>query len=110
VSDVPDWTTSVTSNVNVDLTVLTVASASPTTGQVAIGTVATEIAPARANRTACTIHCPSSAAIPVYVGFAGVTTATGFMLEPGHSIAIAGSPAIYGIATATGVTVSYEDE
>ncbi len=86
------------------------ASNSPATGQYAVTGSAAQAVAARVARTGCTLHCPAASLQPIYIGFSGVTLATGYMLEPGHSVTIVSPNAIFAIAAGTGTTISYEDE
>jgi hypothetical protein len=86
------------------------ASTVPTTKQVAVGAVATAISTPSLYRTAMTIHVPAAAAGPVFIGPLGVTAATGYMIEPGHSQTVASVVQWYGITGGGSITVSYVDE
>ena len=60
-SDAPDWTTTINTNVTVDNVVITTASSSPTYGQTTVTTAATAIAAPRTNRSGLSIHHLSTA-------------------------------------------------
>ena len=110
-SDAPDWTTTINTNVTVDNVVIATASSSPTYGQTTVTTAATAIAAPRTNRSGLSIHQLSTAIQDVYVGTDDtVTTATGLVLEPGMSVTFATPVQIYGIVATGSVTVSWEDE
>lgn len=76
-------------------------SASFATGQVAVTTSATQIVPARSGRLAVTIILNGAA--DVFLGVAGVTTATGVLLlgVKGSSITIPTQAAVFGISAST---------
>ena len=85
-------------------------SGAGTTGQTAVGTTQTAISVATSTRTAMTVHNLAAATQPVFIGPSGVTDATGYVLEPGHSQTFASGIQWYAIAAATGTTVSWIDE
>ena len=91
------------------LEVATCASNAPTYGQVPVLTTPTNIGSTRADRTSLVIHNLSTNTI-VYLGDSSVTTATGFQLEPGHSVTQSAPIQWCAIAAATGNTISYTDE
>jgi hypothetical protein len=72
------------------------------TGQLVFGPVA--------NRTAFTVHNLAAATQSVFIGPDGVTDATGYAVEPGHSQTFSSGIQWYAIAAATGTTVSWIDE
>lgn len=80
-----------------------------TTGQVSVGTTATLVATARAGRQRITVT--TTAANACAFGNAGVTTSTGFPLQPiaGASVPFQTSAAIYAACSAT-TTVGYAEE
>lgn len=78
----------------------------PVGGDIAIGAaVATLLCALDATRLTATVSNPSTAAASVRVGPAGVGAANGFLLEPGESVTIATTAALYGYSVA-GQTVS----
>lgn len=83
-----------------------VGSPSMATGQVAVGTSATQVVPARAGRVAVTITATS--AVVFYVGASGVTVANGAYAggATGASITIPTQAAVFAIG-ASALTVSY---
>lgn len=93
--------------VNANLTVNTApGNTVPVGGDVAlVAGVATVLCALDATRLAATVTNPSSAAASVRVGPAGVGAANGFLLEPGESVTIATTAALYGYSAA-GQTVS----
>lgn len=110
-NDLPDWTTAVSTPVDVTVDVVTVASSSPTYDQTAVGATATAIAAPRTGRSGLSIHNLSTATKSVYLGTDDtVTTATGLVLEPGGSVTFATPVQLYGIVASGTVTVSWEDE
>lgn len=86
--------------------VITRGGASLATGQVSIGTTSTLLVAARATRQAVTITV--TAATACAFGNTGVTTTTGFPLQPiaGASVTLDTAAAIYG-ACASAATVGY---
>lgn len=76
------------------------------TGQVAVTTSATQIAPARANRRKIIIS--STAAVVFYVGGQGVTTANGLYVAgtAGAAVTIDTAAAVYAVG-AGNVTLTY---
>ena len=110
-SDAPDWTTTINTNVTVDNVVIATASSSPTYGQTTVTTAATAIAAPRTNRSGLSIHHLSTAIQNCYIGTDNaVTDSTGLVLEPGMSVTIASPVQIYGIVGSGSVVVSWEDE
>lgn len=79
----------------------TYGSASFATGQVAIGTTATQIVPARTGRVAVTVILNGAA--DVFLGVAGVTTANGVLLlgVKGSSVTIPTQAAVFGVSGST---------
>lgn len=74
------------------------------TGQVAVGTSATQIAPARAGRQKITLS-PTSATV-YYVGPAGVTATSGVYVAAGGTITLDTTAAIFAVGAAA-LTVSF---
>lgn len=77
------------------------------TTQVAIGTTATPLAPARAGRTQIIVTV--DAAVRCAFGPAGVTLATGFPLQPvaGATLTLSASAAVFGICATAATNVGY---
>lgn len=75
------------------------------TGQVSIGTSATQII-AAGTRQGVLITNPSTS-VTVFIGGIGVTTGNGQELLPGNSITIPAVSAVYGIVATSTQTVSY---
>jgi hypothetical protein len=96
----------------VPLPVLTVgAAAAASYGQTSVGTSATAIAGTRTDRTGLTIKLAQSASASVYLGTDNaVTTANGYLLEPGNSVTTADPGQVYGIVATGTQTVFWEDE
>ena len=67
------------------------------TGQVSVGVSATQIIAANAARKGVLIF--NAGSVTVYIGAAGVTTATGHILPAGASLSLPTVSAIYGIST-----------
>ena len=110
-NDLPDWTTAVSTPVDVTVDVVTTGSSSPTYGQTDVASTATAIAAPRTSRSGLSIHNLLAAAGPVYLGTDDtVTTATGLVLEPGMSVTFATPVQAYGIVSSGTITVSWEDE
>lgn len=78
------------------------------TGQVNVGTAATQIAAANGNRFSVVIYNNGTAT--VYVGTSGVTTGNGHALPAGQAISFKSTAAIYGIVGAGTQTVTYCEE
>jgi len=79
------------------------------TGQVAVGTTATQIVAARTLRGSVKITNLST--VDIYIGNSGVTTTTGDLLPGtrGASITVPVSVALFGIGAAAGASVSFMD-
>jgi len=79
------------------------------TGQVSVGTTSTQIVAARTLRGSVKITDLST--VDIYIGNTGVTTTTGDLLPGtrGASITVPASVALFGIAAATGASVSFMD-
>lgn len=75
-------------------------------GQVLVGNTDTAVVSARANRRSATVKNQSTS-VTVYVGTAGVTTATGIELKPGESINIDSISIIDAITASGSATVGY---
>jgi hypothetical protein len=88
------------------------AATNPSAGQVAILTTATPIASTRTGRTGLTIHNLSTSPGVVFIGPSNTITITAnsHAIEPGHSQTVASQVQWYGVAAATGSTVTYVDE
>ena len=75
--------------------------------QVAVGTTATQVAPARAGRTQIIVTV--DAAVRCAFGPAGVTLATGFPLQPvaGATLTLSASAAVFGVCATAATNVGY---
>jgi len=89
-------------------------SPNPATGQVVVGFhVLKEIAPARPQRSCCTIKADIANTDYVSVGFnynGNLDKTNGYKLWPGEFICISNPLEIYGITSVADCTVSFEDE
>ena len=77
------------------------------TGQVSVGTAATQIIGANTNRYEVVITNPST--VTVYVGGSGVSTTTGHAIPAGGSITLKSTAAIYGVVATATQTVTYAE-
>jgi hypothetical protein len=81
------------------------------TGQVSVTNAALQIVAANTTRKSVIIRNDPAAALPLYVGNAGVTTATGFLVDVGQSLVLESSGAVFGIrSAATPGNVFFIDE
>ena len=80
------------------------------TGQVSVTATATAILPANPSRTAGTIYNPVASTAPVFIGPSGVTDTTGYQLDPGYGLTVAGTEEWFGITASATILVTYEDE
>lgn len=81
------------------------------TGQVAVTNAAVQIVPANTTRKSAIVRNDPLAGTTLFVGNAGVTTATGFPLQPGEAQIFEASQAIFGIrGTAISYTTFFIDE
>lgn len=80
-----------------------------TTGQITVGTTSTLIKAANTSRKRIVIKVPQAAANPVYIGVSGVTTGDGHCIDPGDSLTLNSTAAIYGDAAANTV-ITYLEE
>jgi len=76
-----------------------IASAQPT-----VGTTSTQIAAARATRQRLTLSSPN----PFYIGPAGVTAATGFLVAANAYITLETTAAMFAVAAASGTVYVLE--
>lgn len=76
-------------------------------GAVAVGTVATVILAANANRTGWAVH--NNGANTIFIGGAGVTTANGMPIAVGEKYGEDGTDAIYGIVAAATEEIRYRE-
>jgi len=60
--------------------------ASPLTGQVAVSAVAQQLSSRITETVGYTIKAPLTNVQPVYIGASGVTTGTGYQLDPGDEL------------------------
>jgi hypothetical protein len=67
------------------------------TGQVSVTNAALQIVAANTTRKSVIIRNDPAAALPLYIGNAGVTTATGFLVDVGQSLVLESSGAVFGI-------------
>jgi hypothetical protein len=74
------------------------------TGQVAVGTTATQVVPARAGRQKVTITPTTSTVF--YVGAAGITTGTGMYVAAGGAVTLDTAAAVFAVG-ASAFTASY---
>jgi hypothetical protein len=95
---------SVAPNTDMPFPIFDRGTAALATAQVAVGTTATLIAPARAGRRVIVLIPTSNTTY--YVGNAGVTTTTGVVLGAGAVVTMPTSAAIYAVATGS-MTISY---
>ncbi|KAA6459648.1 hypothetical protein DYQ86_16140 [Acidobacteria bacterium AB60] len=85
-------------------------AASVSTGQASVGTTATALTGTSAGSQAI-VKAPATNTQTIYVGGSGVTTATGYPLEPGASVPLPlRAVAIYAVAAATGQKVAWIEQ
>jgi hypothetical protein len=108
-STLPTLTNGQRGNVQVDrrgiLYTQSVGSRTYITGQVTVGTTATQIVAAKAERSSLIIT--ATAATAFYVGANSVTTGTGLYVPAGGSITLDTSDAVYAVVSAATLVVSY---
>lgn len=79
------------------------------TGQVALSTSAASVVAANSSRHAVTVK-NIDASISIYVGVAGVTSSTGYLLKAGESVRIQTGAAVFAVAASGTPVVVFVSE
>ena len=86
---------------------VSIAGSTLTAGQVSVTNAAVQIKAANTARYGIIIKNPSTNTADVFIGIAGVTTATGIVLSVGESINIPNTAAVFGIHAAATETIHF---